>query len=131
MTYNRRQHIAGTSFSPISSTSASSSGASCWCARSCACGSWWREVADERNTYGISSSRSCISDENHDRQQGSRYTEGRRILSDSRIYHRISVSLSGSRIWICYYPKIIGYQNRISDIWSLLFKLGMVIQQLF
>ena len=40
---------------------------------------------------------------------------GRRISADSRISHWIVDLLSGSRIWICYYPKIIGYQNRISD----------------
>jgi len=56
---------------------------------------------------------------------------GRRIPPDSRISRRILDSISGSRIRICYYPKIIGYQNRISDIWSLLFKLGMAIQQFF
>ena len=41
---------------------------------------------------------------------------GHRISADTRISHRIVDPLSESRIWICYYPKIIGYQNRISDI---------------
>ena len=41
---------------------------------------------------------------------------GRRISADSRISHRIVDPLSESRIRICHYPKIIGYQNRISDI---------------
>ena len=41
---------------------------------------------------------------------------GRRISADSRISHRIVNPLSESRIRICYYPKIIRYQNRISDI---------------
>ena len=40
---------------------------------------------------------------------------GHRISADSRISHRIVDPLSESRIRICYYPKIIGYQNRISD----------------
>ena len=41
---------------------------------------------------------------------------GRRISADSRISHRIVDPLSESWIWICYYLKIIGYQNWISDI---------------
>ena len=41
---------------------------------------------------------------------------GRQISADSRISHQIVNPLSKSRIWIYYYLKIIGYQNRISDI---------------
>ena len=41
---------------------------------------------------------------------------GCRISADCRISHWIVNPLSESRIRICYYPKIVGYQNRISDI---------------
>ena len=41
---------------------------------------------------------------------------GRRISADSRISHWIVDPLSESWIPICYYMKIIGYQNWISDI---------------
>ena len=44
------------------------------------------------------------------------YAIGRRISADSRISHQIVDPLSERWIRICYYLKIIGYQNRISDI---------------
>ena len=41
---------------------------------------------------------------------------GCRISADSWRSHRIVDPLPESWIWICYYLKIIGYQNRILDI---------------